>query len=56
MEKLKIFACSKSAEKFTEEICDYLKIEKGKISRMKFKNDNNFVQILQLHLFLLPNL
>lgn len=47
MEKLKIFACSKSAEKFTEEICDYLKIEKGKISRMKFKNDNNFVQILE---------
>lgn len=47
MEKLKVFACSNSAEKFTDEICDYLKIEKGKITRMKFKNDNNFVQILE---------
>lgn len=45
MENLKIFSCSDSAEKFTEEICNYLKIEKGKIKRMKFKNDNNFVQI-----------
>ncbi len=47
MEKLKVFACSSSAEKFTDEICEYLKIEKGKINRMKFKNDNNFVQILE---------
>lgn len=47
MENLKIFACSDSAEKFTDEICNYLKIEKGKIKRMKFKNDNNFVQILE---------
>ncbi len=47
MENLKIFSCSNSAEKFTDEICDYLKIEKGKIERMKFKNDNNFVQILE---------
>lgn len=47
MEKLKVFACSDSAEQFTNEICDYLKIEKGKINRMKFKNDNNFVQILE---------
>ncbi len=47
MEKLKVFACSNSAEKFTDEICEYLKIEKGKINRMKFKNDNNFVQILE---------
>lgn len=29
------------------EVCDYLKIDSGKISRMKFKNDNNFVQILE---------
>lgn len=29
------------------EVCDYLKIDPGKISRMKFKNDNNFVQILE---------
>ena len=47
MEELKIFSCSDSAEKFTKEICQYLKIEEGKINRMKFKNDNNFVQILE---------
>ena len=47
MEKLKIFACSDSAENFTSEICKSLNIEKGKIHRMKFKNDNNFVQILE---------
>lgn len=47
MENLKVFSCSESAEKFTDEVCNYLKIEKGKISRMKFKNDNNFVQILE---------
>ena len=47
MENLKVFACSDSAEKFTEEICNYLKIEKGSIKRMKFKNDNNFVQIAE---------
>ena len=45
MENLKVFSCSESAEKFTDEICEYLKIEKGAIKRMKFKNDNNFVQI-----------
>lgn len=45
MENLKIFSCSDSAEKFTEEICEHLGIEKGNINRMKFKNDNNFVQI-----------
>ena len=44
MKNLKIFAC-KSAEKFTEEICDYLGLEIGKIDSYKFKNDNNFVQI-----------
>lgn len=47
MEDLKVFSCSESADKFTQEICDYLKIEKGKINSMKFKNDNNFVQILE---------
>lgn len=47
MENLKIFSCSDSAEKFTDEVCNYLKIEKGNISRMKFKNDNNFIQILE---------
>lgn len=47
MENIKIFACSKSAENFTNEICNYLKQPVGKINRMKFKNDNNFVQILE---------
>ena len=46
MENIKIFACSKYAEPFTKEICDYLKIPMGKINSMKFANDNNFVQIL----------
>lgn len=46
MEKIKIFACQ-SAENFAQEICDYLKIERGKINSIKFKNDNNFVQILE---------
>ena len=47
MNDLKVFSCSESAEKFTDEICNYLNVEKGKIQRMKFKNDNNFVQILE---------
>lgn len=47
MDKLKVFSCSESAEKFTDEICKYLNIEKGKRKLMKFKNDNNFVQILE---------
>ena len=46
MEKIKIFACP-TAEEFTKEICDCLGIEIGKINHMKFKNDNNFVQILE---------
>ncbi len=46
MEKIKIFACP-TAEEFTQEICDYLKIQPGKIKSLKFKNDNNFVQILE---------
>lgn len=29
MENIKIFACSKSAEKFTKEICDYLEQPMG---------------------------
>ena len=44
MEKIKIFACP-TAEKFTKEICDCLGIKLGQINHMKFKNDNNFVQI-----------
>ena len=47
MDNLKIFSCSDSAEEFTEAVCKYLQIEKGQINRMKFKNDNNFVQILE---------
>lgn len=46
MENMKIFACP-TAESFTEEICEFLGIEIGKINHMKFKNDNNFVQILE---------
>lgn len=44
MENIKIFAC-KSAEKFTKEICDYLKLPVGQMDILKFKNDNTFVQI-----------
>ena len=47
MENIKIFSCSESADKFTKEICDHLGLEPGKINRQKFKNDNNFVQILE---------
>ena len=46
MENIKIFAC-KSAEDFTKEMCDCLELPMGKINSMKFKNDNNFVQILE---------
>ena len=45
MENIKIFSCSEAADKFTKEVCDYLKLEPGEIERMKFKNDNNFIQI-----------
>lgn len=47
MENIKVFSCSKSADKFTKEICDYLKIDVGQLESLKFKNDNNFVQILE---------
>ena len=47
MKDIKIFAASESAEKFTKEICDYLNVDMGKCTRQKFKNDNNFVQILE---------
>lgn len=47
MENIKIFSCSKYAEPFTKEICEHLKLPVGKIHSMKFKNDNNFVQILE---------
>ena len=47
MENLKIFSCSESADKFTDEVCKGLGITKGDVTRMKFKNDNNLVQILE---------
>ncbi|MCI9365126.1 MAG: ribose-phosphate pyrophosphokinase [Clostridia bacterium] len=47
MENLKVFSCSDSADNFTKEVCDNLGIEIGQISRMKFKNDNTFIQLLE---------
>ena len=47
MENIKVFSCSEAADGFTKEICDNLGIEVGQISRMKFKNDNTFVQLLE---------
>lgn len=47
MENIKVFYCSDYAKEFTAEICEYLNIEPGKINYKKFKNDNNFVQILE---------
>jgi len=47
MENFKIFSCSDSADEFTNDICKYLNTDIGQIKRMKFKNDNNFVQILE---------
>ena len=46
MKNIKIFSCQ-SAENFTKEICEYLKLPLGKINITKFKNDNTFVQILE---------
>ena len=47
MQDIKIFSCSEPADDFTKEVCDNLGLEMGQISRMKFKNDNNFVQLLE---------
>jgi len=47
MDNIKIFSCSDSADKFTKEVCDHLGLEPGKINRQKFKNDNNFVQVIE---------
>lgn len=46
MENIKIFACP-TAENFTQEICQELNLEIGKINYLKFSNDNNFVQVLE---------
>ena len=47
MKNVKVFSCSKSADSFTKEICECLGIEQGKLNSMKFKNDNNFVKIME---------
>ncbi len=47
MQDIKVFSCSEAADGFTKEVCDNLGLEMGQISRMKFKNDNNFVQLLE---------
>lgn len=47
MENLKIFSCSESADQFTDEVCKCLGVSRGEATRMKFKNDNNFVQIME---------
>ena len=47
MKNIKIFACP-TAESFTKEICENLKIEIGKLKYQKFSNDNSFVQILEI--------
>ncbi len=46
MENTKIFSCP-TAEEFTKEICDNLKMKMGKLKYQKFSNDNTFVQILE---------
>jgi len=46
MKDIKIFAC-KGAEDFGKEICEHLGLPMGKMTTMKFKNDNTFVQILE---------
>lgn len=47
MNKIKIFSCSEAANDFTKEICEHLELPMGQLNTMKFKNDNNFVQILE---------
>ena len=46
MKNIKLFACP-TAEAFTQEMCDHLKLPMGKVHYQKFANDNNFVQILE---------
>ncbi len=43
MNQIKIFACP-TAEGFTREVCESLKLPMGKVESYKFANDNNFVQ------------
>lgn len=44
MKDIKVFACH-SAEEFTQNICNYLKIKMGEKESIKFANDNTFVRI-----------
>lgn len=46
MKDIKIFACE-GAKEFGEEVCEHLGLPMGKMTTMKFKNDNTFVQILE---------
>lgn len=46
LNEIKIFSCP-TAERFTKEICDDLKIEMGQVKFQKFSNDNTFVQVLE---------
>lgn len=47
MNNIKIFACSNSANHFANNVCKYLDLSLGKLSSIKFKNDNTFVQVLE---------
>ena len=55
MENIKIFAC-RSAENFTKEICDYLKLPMGEMEILKFKNDSKNIRtktiVVKIKLFL----
>lgn len=46
LNEIKIFSCP-TAEYFTQEICDYLRIQMGQVKFQKFSNDNTFVQVLE---------
>ncbi|HHW47720.1 MAG TPA: ribose-phosphate pyrophosphokinase, partial [Clostridiaceae bacterium] len=46
MKGIKVFNCS-AGRQMTEEICQYLGYEPGKIDIFKFDNDNTFVRILE---------
>jgi len=46
MKGFKVFSCS-AGKQMTEEICQYLGYEPGKIDIFKFDNDNTFVRILE---------
>lgn len=43
-DNIKIFSCSEDADALVEDICKELKVKRGSLTRLKFKNDNNFIQ------------